>query len=351
MKKKIKINSKINPYEVNFSNNLEQCFNNLKKETIFVVDNKVYEIYLKKIIKNKKFIILSSSEKTKDFLSLKKIINFFINNVSKNTLVVAVGGGVIQDVTSFLSSIFKRGIDWYFFPTTLISQGDSCIGGKTSINYNKLKNQLGNFYPPKKIIINSDFLRNISKKEIFSGFGELGHYFFLSNIKDYEYYKKSLLNFSKNKKINLNEMIFRSLNIKKRYIEKDEFDQNIRLKLNYGHTFGHAIENLVTIPHGIAVAHGMNISNFVSYKLGYLNFNQFNIMEDTLKIILKKYPIKKVNLKKFKEIIRKDKKSINKKIRVILSKGIGNMFVTKINNEKKFIKILNEYFNRKLSIR
>jgi 3-dehydroquinate synthase len=351
MKKKIKINSKVNSYEVNFNNNLAKSFANLKKETIFVVDSKVYKIYLKKIIKNRKFIILSSSEKTKDFLNLKKIINFFINNVSKNTLVVAVGGGVIQDVTSFLSSIFKRGIDWYFFPTTLISQGDSCIGGKTSINFNKIKNQLGNFYPPKKIVINSHFLRNISKKEIFSGFGEMGHYFFLSNNKDFKYYKKSLFNFSKNKKVNLNEMIFRSLKIKKKYIEKDEFDQNIRLKLNYGHTFGHAIENLINIPHGIAVAHGMNISNYVSYKLGYLNFNQFNIMEDTLKIILKKYPIKKVNLKRFIQIMRKDKKSINKKIRVILSKGIGNMFVSKINNEKKFLNILKEYFNRKVSIK
>ena len=216
MKKKIKINSKVNSYEVNFSNNLKKCFINLKKETIFVVDSKVYRIYLKKIIQKKKFIILSSSEKTKDFLNLKKIISFFVSYVSKNTLVVAIGGGVIQDVTSFLSSIFKRGIDWHFFPTTLISQGDSCLGGKTSINFNKLKNQLGNFYPPKKIIINSHFLKYISKKEIFSGFGEMGHYFFLSNNKDYEYYKKTLINFSKNKKINLNEIIFRSLNIKKK---------------------------------------------------------------------------------------------------------------------------------------
>ena len=175
MKKKIKIKSKVNSYEVNFNNNLAQSFADLNKEVIFVIDSKVYKIYLKKIIKNKKFIILSSNEKTKDFFNLKKIIDFFIKNVSKNTLVVAIGGGVIQDVASFLSSIFKRGIDWYFFPTTLISQGDSCIGGKTSINYNKLKNQLGNFYPPKRIVINSRFLKNISKKEIFSGFGEMGH--------------------------------------------------------------------------------------------------------------------------------------------------------------------------------
>ena len=155
-----------------------------------------------------------------------------------------------------------------------------------------------------------------------------------------------MFNFSKKKKLDFNKIIYKSLKIKKKYIEKDEFDKNIRLKLNYGHTFGHALENLSVIPHGIAVAHGMNISNFVSYKLGYLDFNQYNNMSETLSIILKKYPIKKINIKKFLEIMRKDKKSINKNIRVILSKGIGKMFLKNINNEKKFTEILKDYFSK-----
>tara|TARA_B100001250_G_scaffold407167_1_gene427484 strand:+ start:1235 stop:2281 length:1047 start_codon:yes stop_codon:yes gene_type:complete len=346
MNKKLKISSKIHNYEVVFNTNLKNSFTSFKENTVFIIDSNVYSIYLKNIIRNKKYIKLSSNEGTKDFLNLKKLINFFIKNVSKNTLVIAIGGGVIQDVTSFLSSIFKRGVDWNFFPTTIISQGDSCIGGKTSINYNKLKNQLGNFYPPKKIIINSSFLKNISKKEIFSGLGEMGHYFLLSNNQDYKYYREFMFNFSKKKKLDFNKIIYKSLKIKKKYIEKDEFDKNIRLKLNYGHTFGHALENLSVIPHGIAVAHGMNISNFVSYKLGYLDFNQYNNMSETLSIILKKYPIKKINIKKFLEIMRKDKKSINKNIRVILSKGIGKMFLKNINNEKKFTEILKDYFSK-----
>lgn len=341
-----KIKSKIQSYQVIFNGNLKKSLSKFEKNTVFIIDSKVYTIYLKNIIKGKKYIKLSSHEGTKDFLNLSKLIRFFINNVSKNTKVIAVGGGVIQDVTSFLSSIFKRGVDWYFFPTTIISQGDSCIGGKTSINYNKIKNQLGNFYPPKKIIINPIFLKNISKKEIYSGLGEMGHYFFLSSIKDYKYYKNFLLSYSSKKKLNFNEIIFKSLNIKKRYIEKDEFDKNIRLKLNYGHTFGHAIENLTKIPHGIAVAHGMNISNFVSFKLGYLDLNQFDDMKKTLNMILKKNPIKKINLKKFLELLKKDKKSTNKNIRVVLSKGVGKMFLKKIDDEKKLYQILNEYFTK-----
>lgn len=341
-----KIKSKIQSYQVIFNGNLKKSLSKFEKNTVFIIDSRVYTIYLKNIIKDQKYIKLSSHEGTKDFLNLSKLIRFFINNVSKNTKVIAVGGGVIQDVTSFLSSIFKRGVDWYFFPTTIISQGDSCIGGKTSINYNKIKNQLGNFYPPKKIIINPIFLKNISKKEIYSGLGEMGHYFFLSSIKDYKYYKNFLLSYSSKKKLNFNEIIFKSLNIKKRYIEKDEFDKNIRLKLNYGHTFGHAIENLTKIPHGIAVAHGMNISNFVSFKLGYLDLNQFDDMKKTLNMILKKNPIKKINLKKFLELLKKDKKSTNKNIRVVLSKGVGKMFLKKIDDEKKLYQILNEYFTK-----
>lgn len=341
-----KIKSKIQSYQVIFNGNLKKSLSKFEKNTVFIIDSRVYTIYLKNIIKDQKYIKLSSHEGTKDFLNLSKLIRFFINNVSKNTKVIAVGGGVIQDVTSFLSSIFKRGVDWYFFPTTIISQGDSCIGGKTSINYNKIKNQLGNFYPPKKIIINPIFLKNISKKEIYSGLGEMGHYFFLSSIKDYKYYKNFLLSYSSKKKLNFNEIIFKSLNIKKRYIEKDEFDKNIRLKLNYGHTFGHAIENLTKIPHGIAVAHGMNISNFVSFKLGYLDLNQFDDMKKTLNMILKKNPIRKINLKKFLELLKKDKKSTNKNIRVVLSKGVGKMFLKKIDDEKKLYQILNEYFTK-----
>ncbi len=219
MKKQLSIKSKIHNYRVFFNDDIKKTINSYSNDTVFIIDKFVYSKFLKKIICNKKFLCIKSEEKNKDFTNLHKVINFFIKNVSRDTLVVSIGGGVIQDISSFLASIFKRGIEWNFIPTTIISQGDSCIGGKTSINFNKIKNQLGNFYPPKKIIINSNFVKNLPEKEFFSGLGEMGHYFLLSNLRDYKYYKNFLNSCSKKNNLNLNQMICRSLSIKKRYIE------------------------------------------------------------------------------------------------------------------------------------
>ena len=346
MKKKLNVKSKIHNYSVYFEKHINKIFQSLPKESVYIVDNFVYKNFLKQYLKNKKFICINSNERNKDFISLPRIINFFINNVSKDTKVISVGGGVIQDITSFICSIFKRGVEWFFIPTTIISQGDSCIGGKTSINYQGVKNQLGNFNPPKKIILNPNFIKKLPKKEFFSGLGEMGHYFFLSNKKDYLFYKNSLKKINDKKKLDIYKIIFKSLSIKKKYIEKDEFDKNIRLNLNYGHTFGHAIENLTNLPHGISVAHGMDISNYISFKNNFITYKTYLEMRETLDMIIKHYKIKQININKMLHLIKKDKKSTKKNIRVILTKGIGKMLISKINDKVKFMNDLIEYCHK-----
>ena len=342
---KLKIKSDIHKYEVFFEKKINIIFKNFSKDTIFIVDRNVYNLFLKNILKNKIFLLIDSNEKNKDFYNLKKYINFFIKNVSKKTKVVAIGGGVTQDVVSFVCSIYKRGIDWDFIPTTIISQSDSCIGGKTSINYNGVKNTLGNFYPPKKIILCPDFISKLPKKEFYSGLGEMAHYYFLSNKKDYFFYKNNLKKINNKIDIDIYKLILKSLKIKKKYIEKDEFDKNHRLKLNYGHTFGHALENLLNIPHGIAVAHGMNISNFISASYKFISQEKYYEMRDTLNYITKDYNIGKINLDKFLKLLKKDKKSTIKNIRVILTKDIGKMFVYTVVNEGRLKNTLTKYFN------
>ena len=171
----------------------------------------------------------------------------------------------------------------------------------------------------------------------------MGHYFFLSNKKDYLFYKNSLKKIDDKKKLDIYKIIFRSLSIKKKYIEKDEFDKNIRLNLNYGHTFGHAIENLTHLPHGIAVAHGMDISNYISFKNNFITYKTYLEMRETLDLIIKHYKIKQINISKMLHLIKKDKKSTKKNIRVILTKGIGKMLISKINDKVKFMNDLIEY--------
>ncbi len=343
MIKKLKIKSKIHNYDVLFENNLGSILKKIPDDSIFLVDKKVKHLYLNNFLKNKIFFCVDSNENSKDFIQLKKYINFFIKNVSKETKVYAIGGGVVQDITSFLCSIYKRGVEWTFIPTTIISQADSCIGGKTSINFNGIKNQLGNFYPPQKIILNPEFIEGLSKNQLYSGLGEMGHYFLLSNYKDYNFYKKNLIKINSKIKINIYDLIFKSLKIKKIFIEKDEFDKNERLKLNYGHTFGHAIEKLTKLPHGIAVAHGMNMANYVSLGFGFISQKKYKEMNETLNYIINDYKIENINLERLMQLLKKDKKSTKKNIRVILTKNIGNMFLYTISNEKKLKLILKKY--------
>ena len=348
MKKNIVIRSKKKEYSVDFvkfSKSLLSKHANI--EDVYIVDKNVYEKHnIIKYLTHKKLIILTASEKAKDFSQISNVIKKLLKlNFRKKGKLIVIGGGIAQDVSSFISSIIFRGVDWIFFPTSLLAQCDSCIGGKTSINFYGKKNQLGNFNPPSKIFIDENFLKTQKIKEIYSGMGEMSHYFFLSNRNDYLFFKnnyKKALN--KNYKI-IKDLIFKTLIIKKRFVEKDEFDTNERLLLNYGHTFGHAIESITNykIPHGIAVTHGINLSNFISLSYGILSHKEFINMNSIVKDIYQKMIPKNINLAKFIEALKKDKKNINNNLRAVFSKGVGKMFLKEIKFDKKFKEVLIEY--------
>ena len=339
--KKITIVSKIRNYEVLFINDIRTHLIKENKNDIFIVDKNVNS----KIKLNRKKIVITPSEIEKNFSKLQKIIQKMLDlKINRDTKIICVGGGVVQDICSFLSSIIFRGIDWYFYPTTIISQGDSCIGGKTSINFKGFKNLIGNFYPPSKIKIDTKILDYLENKEILSGLGEMSHYYFLSKSK-YPFFFKNLIKARKNKKV-LQKIIYQSLKIKKKYIEVDEFDTGQRLILNFGHTFGHAIEKTTKfkIPHGLAVAHGIQIALFFSKRFGLLKKDRYDIMVNDIKKITNLDPLKKINLNSFIQNIEKDKKHSNKYFKFILTKGVGNMIVYQISKKKNIKKILKEYF-------
>ena len=350
MNKKIKIKSKNSDYSVNFISISRKHFNNtLQPNDIVLVDQKVAKVHaLDKLINSEKIIKIVASEKNKDFIELSKIIKKIIAiNAKKNSRLIVIGGGITQDIGGFISSILFRGIKWIYYPTSFLGQCDSCIGGKTSINFMNRKNQLGNFNPPETVYIDSKFLTTLSKKDIYSGVGEMSHYFYVKGGNKFnlflDKYKKCL-------KLDLNscsKLAYNSLLIKKRFIERDEFDNNYRLILNYGHTFGHAIEAITNykIPHGIAVAHGMNIANYLSYKKNYIDKEIFFEMKTALKYIYKDYALSKINVIKYINILKKDKKNINENIRCILTKGLGKAFIDEIVIDKEFRNNLNYYFN------
>ena len=329
--KALYIKSRIHNYSVEFKDTIPNA-------KAFIIDKNVYDIYEKQFKDLKNIILLEASEKVKSWNNIKNIINKFISlNVSRNDTICVIGGGTIQDISSFVSSIYKRGINWIFIPTTLLAMADSCIGSKTSINYKGYKNQLGTFYPPKKIYINTDYISSLSGDDILSGIGEIIK---IHLIKGIHPKKIDILIEQRDWK----KLIYNSLLYKKKYIEKDEFDLKDRRILNYGHTFGHAIETLTkfSIPHGKAVMYGILLANYISFKLGYLTFEDDFLMSS---IILKRlYPPKlNINAKDLTKIIKRDKKVSGDNINLILTKGWGKMFVKSISL-KSLENIIKEYY-------
>jgi len=349
-----KVKSIIHDYEVKFINDSPAVLNNeIRDGDVVIMDQKIKELYpaITATIPKKKILIdIEAHEKQKSYEGLIPIINKLIaGDFRKNHRLIGIGGGITQDITAFTASIMYRGVDWIFFPTTLLAQGDSCIGSKTSINFGEYKNQVGGFYPPNKIYIDLNFLDTLSSADLQSGLGEMSHYFVVSSEEDFKKYKQNYTPALSNKTV-LANMISKSLEIKKSYIEIDEFDQNERQVFNYGHSFGHAIESLTnyTIPHGIAVSFGMDMANYISVKMELLKPEIRNEIRELLEKIWEGYNIKNIDIEKFCNALAKDKKNVGKELRLILCKGYGQVFKAPVKNDLKLKNWISEYFQNEI---
>jgi 3-dehydroquinate synthase len=281
------------------------------ENSIQIVDKNIFYIYKKLFKKKNKIILIDAKEKQKDFLYISNVIKRILElDVKKNTTIIVVGGGIIQDISCFISSILFRGLKWVYYPTTLLSQADSCIGSKSSINFQFKKNLIGTFNPPDSIYINFNFLNSLYKKDIHSGIGEILKCAIIKNknkfIKDKDRYIKLIL---ENKGIN--NFIVDSLLTKKKIIELDEFDKGPRKIMNYGHTFGHALEAVTKykIPHGIAITIGMDLANYISKELRFITNVDFNKIHEVLFLNYKNFHKFKINLLDYFNKLSNDKKN------------------------------------------
>jgi len=189
--KKFLIKSSFGSYEVNNSRLSKNFFFKNSKNVFYLIDRNVYS--KNKIINQikKNIILIKSDENSKNYLKISDIIQKILKKkIKRDSVIFAIGGGVVQDISGFIASILFRGIKWNFIPTTILAQCDSCIGGKTSINFDKYKNQLGNFYPPKKIFLDTNLLDTLKVRDIKSGLGEMAHYYLVSNLNDWNFFKK-----------------------------------------------------------------------------------------------------------------------------------------------------------------
>lgn len=346
----LSIKSSFGGYEVEFCDDIALILSKIiKKGDFIIIDQQIADKPDLKpfIVARKEIIIIEASENAKSYEGVIPVIDKLIRGgFKKNNTLIAFGGGVTQDITSFIASILYRGVGWIFFPTTLLAQADSCIGSKTSINFSSFKNQLGNFYPPRRIFIYTPFLDSLIERDIRSGIGEMAHYFFVSGDSDVDFFEKEYA-IAINDRSNFNKLILASLSIKKRYIEIDEFDRGERIIFNYGHTFGHAIESIThySIPHGVAVSFGMDMANYISYKKGYICYADFLRASKIFRDICYGYSIGDIRIQELINVMGKDKKNENGKLGLILTTGWGNMFRDFTEPDEIFRNWMQEYFD------
>ncbi len=344
----MKIKSYRGEYEIVFTNDFVDC---LKQDTqemdVFLVDEQVNALYvepLEGLRQSHPFIVLPSGEMTKSFDAAGNLIEKLMQmNFKRNHRLVAIGGGIVQDAVAFVASILFRGVDWYFVPTTLLAQGDSCIGSKTSVNFGDCKNLLGGFHPPSKVFVDPGFLSSLEEREIRSGLGEMLHFFMISGSEDVAFFRE---NFRKclTEPLQTNALTRRSLEIKKAMIEMDEFDQGPRKVFNYGHTFGHALEGITdyAIPHGLAVCYGMDLANHVSAHLGFLDEKVCMNCRELLAEVWQGWEFPAIQTDRYLTLLSKDKKNVGNKLNLILTRGLGEMFMFEVEPDEAFAGVIEQ---------
>ena len=315
---------------------IDYNYNNFKLENkydkvLIITDKNVHKYQFSTFIKNinHSFIevfIVESGEESKSLSVYEKIIKFCIKtNITRKSLVIAFGGGVIGDLAGFVASTYMRGIDLVQVPTTLLAQVDSSVGGKTGINIGNIKNIIGTFYQPKFTYINVNSLKSLNDKEYLGGLGEVLKYAFIYDYDFLKYIKnnsESILN--KDEEVLFN-IIKKCTDIKWEVVSKDEKESGLRKILNLGHTFGHGIEKLCNLSHGFAVNIGTNMAFNIALDKGFIENDYYEEFVSTSKLLNLPTKLDNADIYEILEIMKSDKKNSFGNINLVIPVGRGKV--------------------------
>jgi len=341
---KLQVKTQNQKYPIFIGNNILYKLMSFLKENfinfnqcLVVVDKNVPKKLISKILKSlpkKKISIhyFTANEKNKNQKSINNILSILLNkNFNRNDCIISVGGGITGDISGFAASIFKRGLKFVNIPTTLLSQVDSSIGGKTGINSKFGKNTIGSFYQPSLVISDINFLKSLPKREVICGYGEILKHAIIADRKFFNF-----LNINGSKILNLKsplieKAIFKSCSIKKNVVETDEKEIGKRKVLNFGHTFAHAYEATLgyskKLNHGEAVLLGIKTAAKFSLLNKVLSIKEFSLIENHLNKLNLPRNINNLfttkNLDKILSFMKKDKKNYTNQINLVLLKKIG----------------------------
>lgn len=325
------------PYDVHWDESVNPLthINTLlqqKPNHLLFIDQAVLKLYGSAItIPQSRIFAVEATESFKTIEGLCKVFDFLhTNQFTKGEDLFVVGGGIIQDVGGFVGAAYKRGIRWIYVPTTLLAMSDSCIGSKTGINYRNTKNQIAVFSAPAEIRINPYFLKTLPGDAIFSGLGEMLKYAIISGPHSLAIYQRCVRRGRVHQWADFKTLMCHSLAVKKSIIEEDEFELSYRRSLNYGHTFGHALEVLANyqIPHGIAVVIGVLLANEMSVEEGLLSEAEKGALAVLAKELIPEHMVrvlKQLPQDQFVELLKKDKKALSNAINFVIIKTAGHV--------------------------
>jgi 3-dehydroquinate synthase len=274
---------------------------------------------------------VDATENNKGIDTVLKVCEFLQdNNANRGSMLYVIGGGIIQDLGAFAGAMYKRGIPWTFVPTTLLSQADSCLGGKTAVNHGKTKNVLGLFSAPRQVLIDPKFINTLAYNDQLSGGGEIFRLLITGGVKGFEFFQQNVEAFISGSREATRQLMIGSLSVKKSIVEHDEFEIDIRRSMNYGHSIGHAIEALskYAIPHGQGVAIGILVENIIAKNRGMLSEKECREMYTTGKKIITAEvwnEFRRLDAFKLLPFLTNDKKAEGSNLKLATLLSIGNM--------------------------
>ena len=331
MMRKLTINGQLNSSTLLIGERLQNSAHHFPQERIIIItDTKVRDLYQKEFPSGD-IITIGSGETIKNLDTVRDIYGKLVDlKADRSTYIIGIGGGIVCDICGFVASTYMRGLRFAFIPTTLLAQVDAAVGGKSGVNLGGYKNLVGVFNQPEFVLCDVKLLKTLPQKEVLCGIAEIIKHAAIADINLFEHLQNNC-KIAINLEVDVIEkLVYDSVVIKSKIVNRDETEKGERRKLNFGHTFGHAIEKCTDFNHGEAVSAGMALACALSVEKGLLEFAEAN----RLKLLLEKFRLPTrvdVSSNVISEAIEKDKKREGDNVHFVFLKGLGNAVVEEIS--------------------
>lgn len=326
----------------------------LNQKFVIITDSNVDAIYgndMLSLLESKGISVykytFQAGEQSKNLDTVKNIYSFLIEHrIERKDVLLALGGGVVGDITGYVAATYLRGIDFIQVPTTLLAQTDSSIGGKTGVDFDGYKNMVGCFKMPRLVYINLEALNTLDERQYFAGFAEVMKHGLISDLAFYEWLIENMYEICEKDPDVLMEMLLRSCNIKKVIVEKDPTEKSVRALLNLGHTIGHAIEKAKNFEllHGECVALGIVAAAFISWKRKLLKMEEYYEIRDMFVPFYLPISVDNIEPEQILAYTKSDKKMENAHIKMVLLKKIGKAVIETDVTDQEILDAINEIY-------